>query len=203
MRKKKDAGSVSESGMPGTVPPERRTMPLTEEDLRYDFNEFLCPGSDDKGMSVRLFFRCPPQMERALEVLRDSKIWPYKTVSDIVRHAVVRHIERLHAMEPTVPRHFLSGLKAVVEVVKDAEINTMAQSTFGKMDSLIDRYVLTGDMEEAIRLMTLAKSQMNKMPNNRWKREWLKNFTKKYSRHLGAPTVDEAEPTQNQEQTTD
>src|SRR5580692_8922165 len=109
-------GDPSSSYLPSGPQP----VTFTEDQLIYSPEEFLCPGQDDHGASVRLTFRCPPQMERALEILRDHKAFPYKTVSDIVRHAVHRHLAYCYLIEDGMPRHILSALDAVLEVCRDA-----------------------------------------------------------------------------------
>lgn len=170
--------------------PRSGAVPInfSDEDLRHTAEEFLCPGQDDKGVSHRLHFRVTPITERALEVLRDSKRFPYKTVSDIVRHAVMRHIAWLHLIEPTVPKHFLAGLTAVNEVVRDSEIMAAVSETFRKLDATIELHIAAGDEPEAIRVLSMARSQIVKVPDCRWKRNFLNQFSTKYAKLLSVPT---------------
>ncbi len=170
------SGSGSGSGRGGAVP-----ITFTEEDFQYSVEEFLCPGQDDRGTSHRLHFRVTPVTERALEVLRDSKRFPYKTVSDIVRHAVARHVAWLHQLETTIPKHFLAGLTAVDEVVRDSEIMTAVSETFRKLDANIQAHQSVGDDAEAIRVLSMARSQIAKIPDCRWKRNFLIQFSTKYA----------------------
>lgn len=123
-------------------------------------------------------------MERNLEIIRDERRFPYKTISDIVRHAVYRHLLWMHAMEPGMPRHFLAGLEAVLEVTRDSESRTRIQETFGQMDKMIEGHMAAGDTEEALRLMSLAKQRITLMPESRWRTNWLGMFRTKYSPHL-------------------
>lgn len=163
-----------------------QVVKFSDEEMTYKPEEFLCPGQDDHGNSVRLTFRCPPIMERDLEIIRDNKHLPYKTISDIVRHAVYRHLHWLHAMEP-MPEHILTGLDMVMEVTRDADMRSRVEETFVAMDRIIDQRLQEGDKGEAMRLMTETKQKIVKMPQSRWKQTWLDRFTRKYSQYLMAP----------------
>lgn len=159
---------------------------FSDQEMVYKPEEFLCPGQDDHGNSVRLTFRCPPIMERELEIIRDNRHLPYKTISDIVRHAVYRHLEWLHMMEP-MPEHMISGLAMVMEVCRDAEMRSRVEETFVAMDRIIDQRLQEGDKGEALRLMTETKQKILKMPASRWKQNWLDRFERKYSQYLMGP----------------
>lgn len=161
---------------------------FSDEEMVYRAEEFICPGQDDHGNSVRLTFRCPPIMERELEIIRDNRHLPYKTTSDIVRHAVLRHVQWLHAMEQ-MPEHIVSGLAMVMEVCRDAEMRSKLEETFVAMDRIIDRNLQEGNRGEALRLMTECKQKIVKMPASRWKTTWLERFTRKYSQYLMAPEI--------------
>ena len=154
------------------------------ESFKYSLDEFLTSGHDDHGQSVRLFFRCPPALERVLEVLRDSHRFPYSTIPDIIRHGVIRHAEWLHRLEPDMPRHFLSGLHAIDEVCRDTEMLTKLQQTFAKVDRMVESALVRGDNTEAQRLLSVCRSQMLKLPESRWKRDFLEQFARKYARYL-------------------
>jgi len=156
---------------------------FSDSEMVYKPDEFLCPGQDDHGNSVRLTFRCPPIMERELEILKANRHLPYKTISDIVRHAVFRHVHWLHAMED-MPEHILSGLDMVMEVCRDAEMRSKVEETFVAMDKIIDQRLQEGDRGEAQRLMTETKQKILKMPNSRWRQNWLDRFSRKYSQYL-------------------
>ena len=163
-----------------------QVVDFTDQELTYKPDEFLCPGQDDHGNSVRLTFRCPPIMERDLEIIRDNRHLPYKTISDIVRHAVYRHLHWLHEMEP-MPEHIISGLDMVMEVCRDAEMRSKVEETFVAMDRIIDSRLAEGDKGEALRLMTETKQKILKMPNSRWRQNWLDRFSRKYSQYLMGP----------------
>lgn len=170
---------------PGPVP-----VNFTDEELTYRDGEFLCPGQDDRGGSVRVSFRCPPVMERQLEVVRDNHRFPYKTTSDIIRHAVYRHVQWLQRMEPDMPRHILAGLDAVMEVCRDAVMRGQIEETFQQMNKLIERNLADGNKPEALRLMTVSKQKITMMPDSMWKKKWMDNFNRLYSHHL-MPSSDE------------
>jgi len=164
---------------------------FSDEEMTHKPEEFLCPGQDDRGNSVRVTFRCPPIMERDLEIVRSNRHLPYKTISDVVRHAVYRHLSWLHQMEP-MPEHIISGLEMVMEVCRDAEMRSRVEETFVAMDRIIDDRLAEGDNGEALRLMTETKQKILKMPQSRWRQNWLNRFSRKYAGYLMAPVVEAA-----------
>lgn len=166
-------------------------VPASTADYRYRLDEFISSGSDDKGQSVRVFFRTSPATERALEIIRDGRIFPYKTIPDIVRHAVDRHLEWLHTMEPDMPRQFFAAMQAINEVCRDRVMHSEMEHTFKKLDTLVDSLLARGEEEEAKRLLSAAKGQLAKVPDSTWKREFVATFATKYARYAvvaSAPT---------------
>lgn len=162
----------------------RSTVKITPDEAKYSQEEFLNPESDDKGMWVSLVCRCTPLIQRDLQVIRDAKRFPYQTIPDILRHAVIRHIQWCHQLEENMPKHFLAGLNAVNEVIRDAEMMSSIQQTFTRLDNMIQTYLAAGDEVEGVRLLTSARSQMVKIPDCRWKQQFLAEFTAKYTRYL-------------------
>jgi hypothetical protein len=158
---------------------------FTAEQMQYDLEEFLGSGQDDHGNSVRMQFRCPPVVERELEIILSSKRFPYKTPSDIVRHAVYRHLHWLHEMEPEIPRHHLAGLEAINEVMRDTELRAQTEKTFVKLDQMIEERLAAGEHQEALRLIQNTKQRVIALSDSRWRRIWLERFKQKYARYLG------------------
>lgn len=184
-RKKKAGGDGEEPAGP-------QAIEFDSDDLRYDPAEFMVPGKDDHGASTRQSFSLPPTMERQLEVIIAEKTFPYKTTSDIIRHAVYRHLLWLQKMEPQMPKHILSGLEAIMEVVRDSGMRSRLEDTFKAMDGIVSDRIIHGDSGEALRVLTLAKQKLLKMPDSRWKQHWLEVFSTKYASRLSTDAEAEA-----------
>ena len=180
-----DAGEHSDQDHeqhPQSQEPYKREF--THDQLAYDQRDFHNPANDNNGQSVRVVFRCPPQMERALEVIRDNKGLPYETISDVVRHAISRHLDWLHIMAPDLPKHYLVALSAIRELCQDEDMAMQTQQAFDRIQGVIDRHLAAGDTEEAMRLMSQARSKVNMCQESRWKRDWLHQFQMRYAHYL-------------------
>jgi hypothetical protein len=123
--------------------------------------------------------------------MRDSHRFPYKTCSDIIRHAVARHLEWLAQMEPSIPRHILDGMHAVSEVCRDSEMRLRIEESFSSLDKLILVRLDEGDTGEAMRLMSVARSKITGMPDSLWKTKWVQHFNRRYASYL---TVESPSP---------
>jgi len=183
--------------------PRRGRPPITfdAQDWKYDLQEFLAPGQDDRGASARLTVRIPPAIERELEILVQSRKFPYRTTTDIVRHALYRHSNWLHRLEPDIPRHYNTAMHAILEVVADTQTRTLMQDTFKQLDHMVDVLVATNDETEAIKMLQAARSKMINLPDSRWKRQWLETFSRKYEQLYGRmkARAEEAATTEQQE----
>lgn len=66
-----------------------------ENETAFDPAEFIIPANDGKGQSSMVQFRSAHQYQRAMQQVIASQKFPYATVSDLVRHAMVRHLDWL------------------------------------------------------------------------------------------------------------
>lgn len=63
-------------------------------------DSFIIPAGDDRGHSTRLQFRCSPAYGRRIDEVVQSRKFPYKTHSDLLRHALDIHLKYLNELEP-------------------------------------------------------------------------------------------------------
>lgn len=143
-------------------------------------NEFRVPASDTKGHSARQWFRCIPAMAREVEQVLQSKRFPYRTKGDILRHALHRHMAWLSTLEPMVT--CTGQVEAILEIMRDEEMNEDFALVFGKMDELISRHLASGSDREATRLVLTVKQHIDKMPDGFWKDKYSDQLTSKYGK---------------------
>lgn len=63
-------------------------------------DSFIIPAGDDRGHSTRLQFRSSPAYGRRIDEAVHSRKFPYKTHSDLLRHALDRHLKYLDEEAP-------------------------------------------------------------------------------------------------------
>lgn len=80
----------------------RNTVSLNPENFaKYPQpDSFIIPAGDDRGHSTRLQFRSSPAYGRRIDEIVHSRKFPYKTHSDLLRHALDRHLKYLNELEP-------------------------------------------------------------------------------------------------------
>ena len=98
---------------------------------KYDVTEFIIPVSDSKGHSTPIALRCQSRFIRARK-------YPYKTPSDILRHALYRHIHWLHEQEPECAST-LVYLDAAVEIGRRQQMHLEFTKTIEYLKSTIDQ----------------------------------------------------------------
>ena len=162
--------------------------------MAYDDDEWLVPARDNLGQSVRAFFRIPPMMDKAIEIIVNSRVFPFQTRADFHRHAILRELGFLHRLEPTFPRHFLSALHAVLEIVRDDEMRSQMEGVFNSLAGRIEAHLQKGDMGEAVRVAALTKSQLLHLEDSAWKRRFMARFNRQFVPLLQAKVTVEVEP---------
>jgi len=98
-----------------------------------DDREFLIAASDKQGHSEMAQFRISPTWLRQVAELVHSGVFPYKTPSDLYRHALVSHVQWLHGKRrcPDKVRGMLCQTLIMEEVLKDELIDR-------KFDAVLD-----------------------------------------------------------------
>lgn len=174
------------------APSSWRDQEPTGEELEHSPEEWLIPARDDLGHSSRMFFRLSPMMERAMEVFIQGKTFPYRTSSDLIRHALYRHLGFLHKLEPDFSQHYYASMEMIAQVVREDEMRTGMERVFDKLSRQIEGHLAVGDMGEAVRLAGLARSKLSVLDESAWKDRYLERFRRQF-RHITAGNHHSAE----------
>lgn len=148
--------------------------------MKYTMDEFLIPARDTNGHSNRTYFRISPTMERAVSVVLQNKELPYRTASDLMRHAVYRHLGWLHKIEPDMPTHFQASLEAILEIVREDEHRSSMEGVFDTLGRRLEFHLDRGDMGEAYRLAALIRGQIRRIADCAWKERYLIRFNRQF-----------------------
>lgn len=126
-----------------------------------DLDTFVIPARDEKGTSMPVSLQVPPFLDRNMEIVISTRRFPYLRVSDLIRHAVVRHLAWLSGIRQAVPRHMVPTMAALSEMLRDEEFRLEAEQTFMKLEKVIGRHLAKGDKGEAIRLYIRFRTMLN------------------------------------------
>jgi hypothetical protein len=153
-------------------------MPVNK---KYDPADFIVPAKDTRGESARVWCRIQPGHDRALDVLLNSRRFPFRTKGDIVRWAVARAIRSLEQMEdvPSVTRE----VDTILDIVRQEQWYQEYDTVFTDMGTVVSRYLAEGDRGEATRMVAKIKARIDAMEDGHWRSKYMATLVQKYG-HL-------------------
>lgn len=166
---------VDEDGQP--------LVPLIPVAPKYDPSQFFVAPADAKGVSYRKTFRIPPDMEKGIEVLIASKRFPFQTDGEFLRWAVMRGFRELEAMEP------VGSVGKQVEILSAwlTEETAFSEFTeaFQQLEHTVSRYMADSAPEQALRIVAVARFQIEQMPEGYWRDRYLEELHKRFNQLAG------------------
>ena len=163
---------------------------ILDADGKYNPDEFIVPAQDTKGHSVRETVRVSNELQRDIQIIIESRKFPYKTSGDLLRHAVTRHLEWLHRVEEGYPKHLLSAHQAQLDVMREEEMRLAAHLVFKKLHDQVEAYLASGEPGEARRIAATVRSRLAGVADSAWKRRFEARFLRQYTLLLnGEPTL--------------
>lgn len=154
---------------------------VTEDEIPLDrLDEFIIPGSDEKGRKVTISFNIPPAMDRHIEIILGGRRFPYVNKKDLIRHALVRHLGWITTIRGSIPRHYLSMFSAIDALVKDDEAATKMEQIFNSLHDNVNHHLQRGETGEVIRLCSHINEHIRQMPPSVWVTRFSERFYQRY-----------------------
>lgn len=147
------------------------------------------PATDSKGHGVPKTVRIPPGLDRQIRVEIAKHPERYQTDSDLIRHAIVRHLEWLAHIDGDAPGSFLHGVLLMNQEMADAEFNTRMVSTLTRLEGIVEQYAADGEMGEVMRLMANSRRHLENMRESPIRTKYLKRFQALYEKHFPSAAV--------------
>lgn len=175
----------------GPTPEQRERMAryppdsILDDEQLADHDNFVVPSSNEQGQTVRLSFSVPPGLARQMEIFCEGGRFPYETGADLLRHALARHLEFLVRCEPSYPRHFIAGLRAMQKAMNDDDFRQKLEETFTRLKGKITEHLDAGRGGEAVKLAAEMRRLMNRVEQTHWRDEWQKRFQEEFGYLLG------------------
>lgn len=152
-----------------------------------DPSSFRVPASDAKGHSVPKSFRMMPVLWSAINVMVNSHVFPYKDVSEFIRHALMRQIKWCESIGE-VPS--VSGqVEAANAVLREHQMYEEYQELFTALRTRIQDCLSRQDQQEARRLVTEMRGHFNRMPEGYWKTQYERQLKEHDHLFINAPKV--------------
>ena len=145
-----------------------------------DAEQFRVPAKDTKGHSDRVWFRCQPGHASALASVVQSGVFPYRTNSDLLRHALVRHLHYLETLNqqlggkqmPSV----LAATDAMLAILRDDLYYTEFHHVLQTLTTQLNTHKGLGEFGEARRLLLEVLRCWSTMPEGFWKDKYKKQI---------------------------
>jgi len=149
----------------------------------YDRSDFVIPANDDNGHSVPLHFRCSQAYLRRVAVATNCPKFPYKTHSDLLRHALHRHLEFLDEIESEFDGN-ISDLDAVNEIINAENESIAFAKTFDSLSRSAEKLSDRGEQGQAKKLVLKVLRKVEKMTPGYWKDSHIKALKSKFKHFL-------------------
>ena len=149
---------------------------------KYSPKEFLVPSHDVKGHSDRFSFRVPPWISRQVQEIVTSRKFPYKTQSDVLRHAVFDHLMRLTKMEPI--KSYIQQIQMENELIREVISQQKSSEFFAGLQQAISNYLSRGDIEQASRLVTTVSAHIAAIEDEYWRDRYMQELKQRFGQLL-------------------
>lgn len=185
------AAGLGHSPLMPSAPPPAQTTPQPAVHLTPNapppdaWRDWMHPPADDKGHSSKVSLKVQPMIARQCEIAVGSKYFPYRSISDLVRHAIHRHLTWLMAFNNRVPS-IMAQADAILEIIRNDEIIQDQQTVLAKMQSLVENHLAMGDLVSAQRVCTSALATIDSMPVGVWRDNYRANFMHLFGFAVGA-----------------
>ena len=151
-------------------------------------DEFRNPASDTKGHHERQWFRCQPYIAGIVAQIVQSKIFPYRTKGDLLRHALHRQIDWLKTLSDDPIFSVTGQVDIMLGIMRDDEMAKDFSAVFTTLERRISEHVNNKEENEAIRLLLMIKKPIEDMPDGYWKERYQQHINDKYGKLLERST---------------
>ena len=158
--------------------------------IKYDPSEFVIPGFEQNGRSVRIALRVPSLLNRTIEDVRKSVQFPFETKDEIIVWCLYDGLRKLQSMEPCVS---VTPLLEIAVMLARMDLNLKRfQEFFAKLDSAILRLCNSGyQTQSARRLVKAIEELVLCMPASHDRNWFLQELRRRWS-HLLIGSTDQS-----------
>lgn len=160
------------------VPMDADGQPIPK---KYDPHDFIVAPADSRGISYRMTFRGPPDMEKAIDQVIASHLFPFSTRGDVLRWCVREGIRILDSLESVTS--VTKRIDILTGILNEETAHAEFMHIFTHLQDSVDKYLADQAPEQAMRVLTLARHQFEGMPSGWWRTKYLGEMQKRFA-HL-------------------
>ena len=154
---------------------------------KYDPADFIVAPSDAKGVSYRLTFRVPPDLEKAIDQILASNRFPFTTRGDVLRWVTLQGIKQLEKMEPVTS--VTKRIDILTTILNEEAVHSEFMAIFNHLEESVARYMADSAPTQASRVVAMAKHQFEGMPDGHWRDRYLEELHKRFGQLLNKAGV--------------
>jgi hypothetical protein len=144
-----------------------------------DPEDFHVPVSDSQGHSDRIQFRCMKQIKAMVMEIVQTKQFPYRTDSDLYRHAIVRHLHWLTDLG-YLGQNTIFTIEAINQIMRDDELHQGFLSSISMLQDRVAYHRANQDEESVAYMISAVKEEVEKLPEGRWKRRYKEEIERRF-----------------------
>jgi hypothetical protein len=147
----------------------------------YSGDRYYLKAADERGHSAMLHARVQPWVVAAIEEVTCNKEFPYRTISDFVRDAIVH---RLHYVMKEFPvpevEHNLKQLARMQRILSFAEAHLEHLKFLDRTQDLVSELMSKGDTRSAKTLLEELIKSAETVSSDEWREKYIKNLKEKF-----------------------
>ena len=144
----------------------------------YEQQEFLVPARDDKGHYEPRTVRFQPKMVDEMGKYVSGEKFPYREISDLIRHAVQLHLRRLATAEPFISD--LGEMESINIIARQTTLHAEYSTTVLNAINSVDALLNEGEFFSAMEVYTQFMMHMQRMPTDNLRRKAEKAMIDKF-----------------------
>lgn len=144
--------------------------------------EFRVPIYDAHGHSKNVQVHLHPGYVIEARRVVDSKHFPYRNTSDLIRHALKRHLHWLNQEleKESIGGSILGTVEAGMVLLQEEEIRAEHAENVGKLAAQVGVYVAAGQQERARVLVLRFRATLARIPDEYWRGEYLREIDERF-----------------------
>ena len=141
--------------------------------------EFRVPASDTHGHATGFTLRMQPGHDRLIRSTVGSRLFPYRTPGDLVRHAIKRHLDWLDTLTSGVPS-VTNEVDNILEIIKDEEFKADYRHVVDALGRNVAQSLVAGEVDRARAMVIRIRSGVENMPEGYWRDKYLEMIKDNY-----------------------
>lgn len=161
---------------------------VDQEDLA---STFIVQAQDQKGHTTKVATHLQPDHARLIASIVALKQFPYKTMGDLIRHAIKRHLDWLSIEGGVGISSVTRQVDAMMEVVNNQNRVSEWREVINSVSKMIADLLQAGYREQAREKAATMLGLMEGIEEGYWRDLYVREFTRRFSDLLGGSTAND------------